>query len=301
MFPSAHPWLHRCPQCGLGMCNPQPSDAELAEIYNADYYAQFGHGSSSAEAGLARIKRDTYVRFLRQAEKLIAADQAQTENRLSRAGQVSTRPSHGHRPRLLDIGCGLGYSLLGGQARGWDVAGLEPHGLAGAGLPRELACRIIRGRLDNLDASDRPADVSLRDFDLVSMIDVIEHVRDPVATVRQAAKLLRPGGVLMVATNSLASRGARSPGWVHFHRAHLWYFSPATLSAVVAAAGIKVRSVATAWRVYNLQYVASILAGGDNSPTRRLLARAALKIVPRPLRLMSWPPLAEGMLLLASQ
>lgn len=276
MFPADHPWLVRCTGCGLGFANPQPTDAELAEIYSAEYYSQFGYEPGAADAALARIKRATYARFLRQAERLLPQGHADSAPR-----------------RLLDVGCGLGYSLLAGADRGWEVNGLEPHGMAGKGLPPELADRIVRGTLDDY----RPADP----FDLVSLIDTIEHVRDPVTTIRQAGSLLRPGGLLLLATNSMASSGARKPKWVHFHRAHLWYFSPDTLSRAVEKAGLKTLKVATAWRVYNLQYVASILAGSQKRSLTRSLARLSLKITPRFLRLMSWPPLAEGMLLVAER
>ena len=281
MFPDAHDWLMRCPQCRLGFANPQPTDAELAEIYHAEYYAQFGY-QAGAEAALARIKQATYAKFLRQAEGLLGPAKALN------AKQEKPR-------RLLDVGCGLGYSLLAGEQRGWESWGLEPHSMAGKGLPEHLAARIVRGTLEDFHP---PAPL-----DLVSLIDVIEHVRDPIATVRRAAELLAPGGILMLATNNAQSRSARrmGPRWVHFHRAHLWYFSPATLAAVLTQAGLTVRAARTAWRVYNLQYVASILAGGSNFPLARGLARFSLKAVPRFLRLTSWPPLPEGMLLLASK
>ncbi|MDD4889502.1 MAG: class I SAM-dependent methyltransferase [Phycisphaerae bacterium] len=275
MFPQAHDWLVRCPRCRLGFADPQPTDAQLAEIYSAEYYSQFGYQQGAADAALARIKRATYGRFLRSAEKFTG------------------KPAPGRPRRLLEVGCGLGYSLLAGEARGWEVAGLEPHAMAGAGLPAHLAAKMVRGTLD----SYRPPEP----LDLVSLIDVIEHVRDPLATIRQAADLLRPGGVLMLATNDVTSRSARrlGPRWVHFHRAHLWYFSPATLTRAVEKAGLTPLGVRTAWRVYNLQYVASILATGANFPLARMMARLSLKLTPRFLRLMSWPPLPEGMVVLA--
>ncbi len=365
MFPDAHDWLVRCRACGLGLADPQPTDAELAAIYDADYYQQFGYAAGPAAEALARIKRATYARMLRQAGRWRdlparpGAPGARGQS-LPRSRQVGMALQR--RPRLLDVGCGLGYSLAAARDRGWDAFGLEPHAMGGRGLEgTPLAGRVAHATLEDY----RPPEP----FDLVSLVDVIEHVRDPLATIRQAARLIRPGGLLLLATNNVQSRQARrlGPRWVHFHRAHLWYFSPATLAAVAragqedsadrrdaglkpvphgqdahaacdagwkpvmqgrdthvacdaglppvvrgqvdcgdlpgrdahVAGGLGVLRVEQAWRVYNLQYVASILAGGGNFGLARRLARLSLRLTPRPLRLASWPPLPEGMVLLA--
>lgn len=270
MFDDAHPWLVCCQACGLGLADPQPTEAELEQIYADDYYEQFGYGDGD-DAGLARMKIETYARMLAEVEAVV-------------------RPG-----RVLDVGCALGYSLAAADRRGWDAWGLEPHALAGDALEQRLADRVLRGTLEDFTPEEP--------FDLVTLVDVIEHVRDPVQTIRQAAGLLRPGGAMMLATNDLSSKGARrlGPRWVHFHRAHLWFFSPDTLSRAAELAGLTVVKVAPARRVYNLAYVGGILARGDNFPLARTISRMLLRVSPRSLRLACWPPLTEGMVVIATR
>lgn len=278
LFGDALPWVVRCPGCGLTYADPQPADAELESIYDEHYYQQFGFveaGRDGAARGLEATKRATYDRMLAQAEPLLPP------------------PEGGRRRRLLDVGCGLGFSLLAASDRGWDALGLDPLG------PEDPdhypGRRIVRGRLETY-ATDEP-------FDLVSLVDVIEHVRDPVDTVRRAAALLRPGGVLLLATNDVGSVGARllGPRWTHFHRAHLWFFTPESLSRMAREGGVDVRATAQAWRVYNLDYIASILARGENFALARRVAEWSLRWVPERLRALSWPPVPEGFVVLSTR
>lgn len=267
-FPKALPWVAECGGCGLVFASPQPSDAELGRIYDEHYYEQFGFVegvASDNNAGIEQLKRATYDAMLSFAEQ-----------------SVST-----HNRRLIDIGCGLGFSLLAATARGWQAEGLDPLG-------QERPGRLIRrGTLEDYSPNER--------YGVVSMIDVIEHVRDPRAQIEKAASLLDDGGVLMLATNDISSRGGRMLGsrWTHLHRAHLWFFTPETLSLFVESAGLDVVAIAPAERVYNLQYIASILARGGNFRLAQLAARAALAWVPRDLRVKAWPAMREGFVLLA--
>ena len=97
-------WLCRCASCGLIFTHPQPEDAELAAIYDADYFQAFGYGSNPDE--YRRMKQAGFRRLLAAAERFVAPG------------------------RLLDIGCGLGDLLFVAQSRGWDVTGLEPNPFA---------------------------------------------------------------------------------------------------------------------------------------------------------------------------
>lgn len=275
VFPGELPWVVECTGCGLRRADPQPTDAELAAIYDEHYYEQFGfvEGEHTADQGLARTKRATYASLL-----------------------ASARPHFGitEGKRLLDVGCGLGFSLLAAQDAGFEAVGLDP--LAPTDPAARPGRKILRGSIETFHEAMGPAD-----FDVVSMVDVIEHVRDPVATFRAVDRLLVPRGLLICATNDCSSRGAQVLGsrWVHYHRAHLFFFTADTLAKTAEAAGFEVLGVDVAHRIYNLEYVASILARGTNFELAARVSKRLLGAVPGPLLRAPWPALPEGIVLVA--
>ena len=101
------------------------------------------------------------------------------------------------RGRLLDVGCAFGSFLAFARGRGWDVSGVEVS---------KYSSRIARSRgLDvhtgDLATYDAPAGT----FDLVTLWDVIEHVREVQGTISRAARLLKPGGHLVLTTDNYRS------------------------------------------------------------------------------------------------
>ena len=268
---AALPWVMKCTRCQLVLAHPQPSDEELASIYDDNYYEQFGFAGSRASTGLVSTKEATFWSLLEHAEPALPA------------GLVA--------PRLLDVGCGLGFSLLAASARGFVATGLDP--LAPAN-PATLPGRVIRrGTLEDTTL-DEP-------FDIITMVDAIEHVRDPARTIQGARANLTKNGILVLATNDVESLGQRIMGhrWTHFHRAHLWFFSPKTLHDVVRDNGFEVLSTRHFQRTYNLDYIASILARGSNFPVARTASEAVLRTCPKGLRNQPWPPITEGFALVA--
>ncbi len=270
-FGALLPWVVECEQCGLVFANPQPSDDELSAIYDEHYYEQFGfvEGPNPSDLALARMKKATYSSILDVTEPVMVS-----------GGK-----------RLLDIGCGLGFSLFAAMDHGFDALGIDP--LAPSNPELRPGRKVIRGTLETFQP-DEP-------FDLVSMIDVIEHVRDPVDTLRRVVRLLAPDGVVALATNDSSSLGARvlGPRWTHYHRAHLWFFTPETLREVARSAGLEVIRTAPIPRTYNLDYIASILARGTNFELAAKMARLALRVAPKRLLEASWPPVNEGFVLVA--
>src|SRR4051812_49014922 len=94
--------------------------------------------------------------------------------------------------RWLDIGCGSGTLLRAAGAEGWEATGTE------------IAPAVVEAmRAQGLDARlglTQDLDLPSGGFDVVSAIEVLEHVPDPDALIAQAARLLRPGGALYVTT-----------------------------------------------------------------------------------------------------
>lgn len=126
--------------------------------------------------------------------------------------------------RVLDVGCGTGYNLEFLRGRGWRMVGIDrqPAGGASARLAPVLAA----------DALSLP--FASGSFDLVFMLDVLEHVEDGAA-VREVARVLKPGGTLLVTVPAfpfLWSRRDQVAG-------HLRRYRAASLDRVLRQAGFE--------------------------------------------------------------
>jgi SAM-dependent methyltransferase len=134
--------------------------------------------------------------------------------------------------RVADVGSG--YSLL-------HLAGEWPFDLVAcdrdAGAMRQLAGQGIAAVLATVDA------VPLREgaFDAVYAGEIVEHLADPAAALRQWVRLLRPGGRLIVTTPNRRHLMARMSGVERVvNPEHLFEYSPGELTAAVRAAGAHV-------------------------------------------------------------
>jgi len=176
-------------------------------------------------------------------------------------------PAHnGHR--LLDVGAHVGVFVEVAQEREWDAWGLEPS-LWAVEEGRKRGLHMIQGTL-------RDAELDSESFDVVTMWDVVEHLIDPAAEIRQVARLLKPGGIFCVHTIDIDSPFARLMGkrWPWLVEMHLYFFSPKTLGAMVEKAGLRVESWRTQGRYLHLGYLLSRLSGWS-IPLGRFAERVA--------------------------
>ena len=260
-------WLCRCVSCGVIFTHPQPDDAELAAIYDADYFQAFGFGSNPDE--YRRLKQAGFQRLLDAAERFVAPG------------------------RLLDVGSGLGDLLIVAQSRGWNVTGLEPNPFAVARADERVPGATVCGGLDDLSGRDEA-------FDLITCCDVLEHLRHPDGVLCQMRTLLRPGGCVLVTTVNADSWPAQLLGsrWPHLHRDHLWYFNRRTLTRFVELAGFEVLHWTRPRKIFSLSYVLSILATYGRCSRTKCSSRWLLHRLPSAVLHALWP-MTEGQLLVA--
>jgi SAM-dependent methyltransferase len=148
----------------------------------------------------------------------------------------------GHRQtnRWLDVGCGAGGFIRAVRSKGWNVTGTEIS-------PQP----VERLRLEGFEVlqGDLPAlDVPAAAFDVVSMVEVLEHVADPDAQLAACAAALRPGGVLYLTTPHARGLSARLLGerWsVIAPPEHLQLYSAAGLRAATSRASFAVAALRT--------------------------------------------------------
>ena len=218
------------PGCALRFAAPQPPDTTLARYYQQCYY---GEGTPVYENS-----PEPYL-----GQLLLALDR--------RIGGLPGK-------RVLDFGCGIGTLLrLLAAAGAGAVDGVESDAQARASV-RDLLGIDVAG-----DVSELKQRAVGPGYDLITMIDVIEHVRDPSQSLVELRGLLRPGGWLLVSTPDVGSAKARLLGqrWDNYQNpTHLFYFSGRSLGRLIRSAGF---AEVTVWR--------PLLSYPAHSTARRLL------------------------------
>jgi 2-polyprenyl-3-methyl-5-hydroxy-6-metoxy-1,4-benzoquinol methylase len=207
--------LVQCTDCGLVYVSPRPDSNELYALYGETYF----HNGESGVVG--------YTNYLKDEANI----------RKTFAGRLQRLERFVKPGRLLDVGCAAGFFLDEAHKRGWQVEGMDVSSFAVEYARNRFGYDVEHGSLTDLEY---PAGA----YDVVSLWDVIEHVPDPMAYVRKAASLLRPGGVLALATPDVGSLPARmtGPRWVGYKLSeeHVYYFSTRMLTRMLNEAGMEV-------------------------------------------------------------
>jgi 2-polyprenyl-3-methyl-5-hydroxy-6-metoxy-1,4-benzoquinol methylase len=143
--------------------------------------------------------------------------------------------------RLLDVGCGAGTFLTDARDAGWAVSGLEIN----PKFPE--FCRTVLGIEDVKTGMISDPPFQEASFDVVTMLDVLEHMYDPVLSVKQCARMLKPGGTLLIKSPNgpnqlrkerLKKMLGRGTGYVAMI-GHLNQFTPRTLSLAFRKGGLE--------------------------------------------------------------
>jgi SAM-dependent methyltransferase len=244
-LPGMYADLYACARCGAVQQPALPRGAALLELYRT-------------------MRDDDYL-----AEE---AGRRRTARRL--LDRLGAAPVGG---RLLEVGCGHGLLLDEARRRGWTVRGLD--------LSRSAAAHA-RDAL-GLDVAEIPVEDPILDaerFDAVVLVDVVEHLDDPVATLRRCRALLAPGGALLVVTPDPSSATARlaGPRWWGFLPAHTCLIPRAELRRLVAGLGLAVVQDVSLVRSFTLSYwLRGLIERGGKLPGP---ARGVLERLPeRPL------------------
>ncbi len=216
----------RCERCGTVRTNPRPLDPGSA-YPPEEYYSHQEPRESFFGRLRARAVRSRYEPAGSLGDRLAG--------RLL-ATRVGGLPDV--RGRVLDVGAGNGETLALLARAGFEVAGIEPSPQAAAHA-RARGLDVHAGTLD-----DHP--YPSESFDTVRFWHVLEHVADPLAALRSARALVRPGGTLILGVPNFASVVARTSGsrWYHLDLPrHLYHFEPATIRRLLGRAGFRVGRV----------------------------------------------------------
>lgn len=246
--------LTRCQNCGLVFRCPMPNPDEVAALY-ADGYHAVWHDCETA-AAVRRMKRLTGDYYL---------------------GLIKRHRSSGV---LLDIGCAHGAMLDSARDSGFEVCGVElaPEALREA---RRRGHRVFDQPLEALDLGERR-------FDVISLIDVVEHLPSPTDYFRRLNRLISPGGIVLVVTPNVGSWVAKVMGakWPHYEKEHLCYYQPSSITCLLQESGFVKPSFTVGRKYLTVSYVQTHYARFLVGRVSRFLSCVVQSL---PKRLSNWP------------
>jgi SAM-dependent methyltransferase len=231
--------IFRCAACGHAQVDPMPDEMVIAQAYADAESTTY----IEEEAGQRETARRTLVAVERHAV---------------RGGA------------LLDLGCWVGFLLAEARDRGWDAVGVEPSEFASKFARERLGLDVITGDLFRTR-------LPTRQFDVVTMGDVMEHLIAPAEALARIRDLLRSKGILALALPDAGSRVARVLGrrWWSVIPTHVQYFTRKSIAILLERQGYEVIAISTAPKAFTVGYYLDRITGYSPAAGRALTGGAA--------------------------
>ncbi|HKV23756.1 MAG TPA: class I SAM-dependent methyltransferase [Candidatus Acidoferrum sp.] len=214
LFPAAEMFtVVECAECGLGFVNPRPTVSEMQKYYPPEYF------SASASKNSERYFQRRFAAEAKYLETIVPS------------GKVK---------RLLDVGCATGEFPRFMAARGWEVEGVEVSVAA-----REISdFRVYTEEFQRIPVNEPY-------YDAVTAWAVLEHVHDPMAYFRKAARVLKPGGFFVFLVTNFQSAASRHLFCEDVPR-HLYFFTRETVERYLRDSGFELLKERNGRDVYKL-------------------------------------------------
>jgi len=212
-------WLVECRGCGLVFVNPRLEVAKIRKHYDKMYY------QSKNPTDKTRYF-DYNFRYLKSHEKQRFKD---IFNNLAKF-----LPQKG---RLLDVGAATGFLVLEAKKRDWQAEGVEISKWAAEYGRKNLKVKMHVG---DIFAAGFKKDL----FDAITMLDILEHLEDPIKELREAHRVLKKGGLIFIETinfDNFITKTLIRNNYKHMVPAyHLIYFGRCQLRAFLKKAKFQV-------------------------------------------------------------
>lgn len=137
---------------------------------------------------------------------------------------------------VLEIGCGSGYFLKLFKDKGFDCKGVEPSPKAAEFAREQLGLDVINGFLEKNTFADNEK------YDIILLMDVIEHIYTPNELLSILTKLLAVDGLVVILTGNVNSANAKlwKEKWFYFYSwEHISFFNRQSISKLLNSHGYK--------------------------------------------------------------
>ncbi len=208
--------LYKCKNCELMFLNPQPTVEEGLKYYTSDYYQKLDEGTE-----IQRVIKN----FRFSLQKFHSKNQ-NISKILFPFSQYVRGIKIIPNGRYLDVGCGNGTFLYtmkrinpSGEYYGVEPGNFDEEDIKAHGL------NVIRGTLEDAHYQDNY-------FDVITLNHVFEHVPNPSETIKELKRILKPGGILIIAVPNLNSLAYKIFGKFFYQLdvpRHLFHYSDKNL------------------------------------------------------------------------
>ncbi len=312
MFAAPGTWsLLRCLGCGFVWLNPRPIPSDIRLLYS-QYHTHSAvpdalNGtkrlSSKAKKAILGVGFGYDQPWMSRAWLAIGFLLSHVDPLRDLVGATIRWLPQSFRGRLLDVGCGAGDFLAQMRDLGWEVRGVEPD---------PAAVRVARSHfgLDVTCQTLEEARFPAERFDVITLGHVIEHLPDPIGTLRECRRVLTPTGRLVIVTPNVDSLGHYFFG--AFWRGlevprHLQLYSPSTLQRSAERAGLRVSVLRTTANSARWMLAASRelrrlkrLPGGSPGPVARNTCLGGLAFWALERALATLRPVGEEVVMFAT-
>ncbi len=199
--------IYECKNCSFQFMNPPFSDDYIINLYSKDYYQGSANYSYHDERKIEKYANAVWKKRVEKIHSIVPEG------------------------NFLDIGCSFG-GLLKNAEKYYTPYGIEVSPYASEHAKKTFGSNIHLGTIETHPFPKGH-------FSVITMIELLEHVKEPANFLQECYNLLQPGGLLLIQTANMAGFQAQwhKKNYAYYMPGHLSYFSNTNISYLLKKIG----------------------------------------------------------------